>query len=394
MDEPQEVGQQDIKQAIETFRTESITHSNFDQFHERFESKNEIIESHVASRSEKLSKVMEEIDEIKETSSEKRWEDQDALSIELGKKYDEGFELMNDILTWRNLQRQMLVALVRSYNSALKGAKALDIQEEVMSEFRDIQKENREHFKELRSSAIGQVENVANTLEEDVKKDLRQIEERVDRQRDVVIDAFQEQLNVMAQEMAKVAIQNDDVEKNIQELQQSFLEDLRSNEYIDLKQSKQIEENIEESKEIDMGEETEEIEDDQDPVEVEESPEMEVINGEDEEEEEGEEQKTLDESDEAVEMEDEEEEQDIEPQEEHDSGGNGLELTDEYFKEEIIDIRAKEAKKKIEESPIINSNREILERLLELEENWNGEERESSPGRKTVTRPIKDALRE
>lgn len=355
----EQISQADIKSSIQKFKNSDITHTNFDEWHERYESKNEIINSHIATLVDDSQELKQEIQEMENSEEEKGWQEIESVSGELKAKQDELLEKQNKILTWRSLQRKMQGALIESYFNALKAAKGMDIQKEVYKEFKSFHEEYQELMEKQMESYEESVEKIAIENREQLQQELRDVKSSTE----MTINSFKKMIPEMADSLAQLAAANRQEANSVDELSEQIEKELMSN----------IPDNLEEDQEDDESEpngvgQVDQKTQEQEP-ESEEDEEKEI--------------ETEFEPVEEEEIEDEENDEDDEENEEEE-GMDYSQVPKQFLIQEFLNYNAGDTKTRIRNSSIYDDP-EALERLIDVEQNYKD--------RSTVQSLLKDKIK-
>lgn len=355
----EQVTQNDIKKTIDKIRNADITHTNFDTWYERYDSKSEIIESNIASIAEEAKELQSQIKEREKQLDEKQLDflndSKDEKLDDLRKRF---IKKQNEVVKWRNLQRKMESAMVESFHSALKAAKGMDIQKEVYNEFKSFHEEWMELNKGLAGDYKESVEKIADRYRKETKQELRRIESKQDESMEVMNNSISEIAESLAQLSVTIERDANEKEKLKEEIENKLSVDITS----DREDDKPLEQEIDEPDEYDESEneEDDDLETDFEPVDGEEMEEVEEFDDlNDEENNRGE--QNIDESESDVEL-----------------------PPDSFLIDEYLDNNVKETQDKIEQSNLAQYD-EFLDKILDLEI--------EGKNRKTVRNHIQDLMR-
>jgi hypothetical protein len=362
----QQVTQNDIKETIDKIRQASITHTNFSQWYERYESKSEIIESNIASYTQEAKQLQKQIKQREQELQENELDYMDGSRDEKLEDMRKRFiEKQNEVVKWRNLQRKMESALLDSFNEALKAAKGLDIQKEVYNEFKNFHEEWMELMKDIESDYKNSLEDIATGYRNETKQEIRRLEVKQDQSLEVINNSMSEIANALTQVSESINRNVDNREEFKKELEKKLQIELNDDEQENLDKTPKTTKTDDFLDETDTSDDEEE-KDDSDDLETEFEPVDDDID------------------DIAEEIDDTSETSDLEENANSQNESNDDLPPDSFLIDEYLDNTVKRSQDKIAQSNM-SKNDVFLEKLLELET--------EGKDRKTVRNHIKDLLK-
>lgn len=187
LEDDENYNQTQIKTFLDNLKSTSISVDNYTKFFENSKNMDRIIISQIESSKYEYTKIQKALKLRTDSEAFKERYNKKIVSIEDFQLLYELNQKRADVITWISLQQEMKHIMIEKFNMILGDVNAMQIKKESLSEFREMNKEQRGFFIELFNNKYEQLNDKINYLQSkqlDFFKDL--VEKILDKKDDYV----------------------------------------------------------------------------------------------------------------------------------------------------------------------------------------------------------------
>lgn len=160
---------ENIRDTIEDINDAKITHTNFKVYSDKTKNKCEVMESHIQNFMDKFDDINKKLNlkledkKLKEYIEEEEFVPKDIFDISTMK-----CDAMEEAFSWMTVENELLFMMFMKLTNAISAVKSMDIEREVLSNFKEVQKENNEMIKTLLIDKQRMIEEKFDTIKDSV----------------------------------------------------------------------------------------------------------------------------------------------------------------------------------------------------------------------------------